>query len=236
MSLLKRVTINGTTYRPAPRLRKADSDAARSGSIYLSVVGLAIIIFALLIVAGPVHSDQRRPHPESTRRIAALLQRTPAADSESWQSYLPLIVGPDGKNSNTSPTATPTPGRPPDPPAPYCIQGVVFHDVNADGVQNDPTVEPALAGFEVAIFMDRNNNAELDAGDLPPLETIITQGTVYRSGELEAGTYFANAEAPATPATDPSWVRTLPEGPITLTLSGPGGDFCEEAHFGFRNP
>lgn len=124
--------------------------------------------------------------------------------------------------------AGPGPG---DPPAPFCIQGIVFNDINEDGVRNGPSLEPALAGFRIQIFLDRNGNGDLDVGDFPPWETITTQATWYHSGELDAGTYFVNAEAPIA---EPPWVRTLPQGPVMLILSGPGGDFCETANFGFK--
>lgn len=128
--------------------------------------------------------------------------------------------------------ATDAQTTPPAPVGPYCVDGVVFNDVNENGRQDDPTVEPALAAFQVLIFPDRNNNEELDPADSPPLETITTDGGPYRSTELEAGTYFVTAEAPTA---DPPWVHTLPQGPVMLTFSGVGGDFCEEVNFGFKH-
>jgi hypothetical protein len=115
---------------------------------------------------------------------------------------------------------------------PFCVGGIVFEDITEDGIQNDPSLEPQLSGFTVQIILDRNDNKQLDAGDFPPLETITTTGTPYRSGELGPGAYFVNAEAPTA---EPPWTRTLPQGPVMLTFAGPGSDICTQVNFGFKH-
>lgn len=116
-------------------------------------------------------------------------------------------------------------------PGTFCVQGVVFYDVNEDGIQNDPSAEPALPGFQVKIFLDRNADRQLDPDDAPPVETLVTEARMYHSVELEAGTYFVTAEPPMA---DSPWIRTLPQGPVMLTFAGVGGDFCDEVNFGFK--
>ncbi len=120
--------------------------------------------------------------------------------------------------------------QPPAPIGPYCITGTVFHDSNENGAWDGAPAEPPLAGFEVSIVLDRNANTELDVDDMPPLEIIQTNAAPYRSTELEAGTYFVAAEPHSA---DTSWVPTHPQDAVMLSLTGVGGDLCEEINFGF---
>lgn len=210
--------------RAAPRPSLHAGVSSPLGTLFAGLIAAAIVI---ALAAGTARSRTHLPaRTESPTHFAQ------ASDDAGWTVYLPTLMRQHERPSGNSPPI-PTPIAPSDPPAPYCIQGLVFHDVDADGQRDDPATEPALSDFQIEIFLDRNGNAELDAGDAPPLETIITQDAVFRSVELEGGTYFVQASPP--PA-EPAWTPTQPQGPVMLTLSGPGGDFCEAVSFGFTHP
>ena len=81
---------------------------------------------------------------------------------------------------------------------PSAITGVVFNDLNGDGVQDNG--EPGLGG--VVVYLDLNNSGTFESND--PSTTSNSTGQFCFDG-LAAGTYIVRELAPAgTVTTDPS--------------------------------
>ena len=93
--------------------------------------------------------------------------------------------------------STPTPPNPPTVPATGSISGVVFDDLNANGVRD--AGDYGLSGW--LIYADLNNNNRLDPGEA----SAFTDKTgAYRLGSLAAGNYIIRAAPQLT------WRQTTP--------------------------
>ncbi len=73
----------------------------------------------------------------------------------------------------------------------HSIPGVVFNDANEDGVRNDTTAEPGIAGRTV--YVDLNANNAPDAGE----PTATTSSSGGYSFKLTPGSYFLRQVLPA---------------------------------------
>jgi hypothetical protein len=97
------------------------------------------------------------------------------------------------------------------------IAGVVFNDVNGNGVRN--AGEPAQAGWRV--FLDANRNGGFDAGE----RSVVTGSTgAYEFTDLAAGTYHVRT------VDQPSWTRSA-AAPVIKLAAGATASGRDHANF-----
>jgi hypothetical protein len=105
--------------------------------------------------------------------------------------------------------------------APASIQGLIFNDLNGDGIRQPG--EPALAGWNC--FLDFNNNGQFDPGDI---RVATNSSGVYQFNSLPAGTYHISQVPPT------GWTRTTPLSPRSYTITVIAGQQVTGKNFGER--
>jgi beta propeller repeat protein len=100
---------------------------------------------------------------------------------------------------------------------PITLSGTKWHDLDGDDTQD--TDEPGLEGW--TIYLDANNNGELDEGE----NSTLTDEEGNYSFTLPEGTYTVAEQLQA------GWVQTLPiQGSYTVSLDA--GEVAEDLDFG----